>query len=81
MKKQIKNINSLLKVKIEGQGGKKVDIVIKNNEIHNPFSIKYKNFQDSKSRMKLLQWKHFGEWPPNYSFFSIRINLQWLEWP
>jgi hypothetical protein len=41
--KQIKNINSLLKVKIEGQGGKKVDIVIKHNEIHIPFSIKYKN--------------------------------------
>ena len=41
--KQIKNINSLLKVSIEGQGGKKVDIVIKNNEFHIPFSIKYKN--------------------------------------
>ena len=41
--KQIKNINSLLKVKIEGQGGKKVDIVIKHNEFHIPFSIKYKN--------------------------------------
>ena len=41
--KQIKNINSLLKVKIEGQGGKNVDIVIKHNEIHIPFSIKYKN--------------------------------------
>jgi len=41
--KQIRNINSLFKVKIEGQGGKKVDIVIKNNEIYIPFSIKYKN--------------------------------------
>jgi hypothetical protein len=41
--KQIKNINSLLKVNIEGQGGKKVDIIIKNNEIYIPFSIKYRN--------------------------------------
>lgn len=41
--KQIKNINSLLKVCIGGQGGKMVDIVIKNNDFHIPFSIKYKN--------------------------------------
>ena len=41
--KQIKNINSLLKVKIEGQGGKKVDFIIKYNEFYIPFSIKYKN--------------------------------------
>ena len=41
--KQIKNINYSLKVKIEGQGGSKVDIIIKHNKIHIPFSIKYKN--------------------------------------